>query len=226
MVGKVKMKYISFGMCMRMCVSDVVKRVLMVIFIVWLLLCFFQVIDRCLMVMVRIIIGNRVIDRLFLKLSLWLNRLIIVIIIIMKVSIIERCGSICSFRCLRQECSDRFRVVIMVNRVIFYCRLVLWKVRVISIGVKVLRVCRLIRLCRIRIISMLIGIMIMIWKVCWVDSGRLYREYLRKVVLVFLLDSLVRWMVFILLLFRLKLIWVFLLLLMVISGLLLSYQIR
>lgn len=53
------------------------------------------------MVMVRITIGNRAIDRPLSKPSLWLNRLITAIITTTKVSTTERRGSICSFRCSR-----------------------------------------------------------------------------------------------------------------------------
>ena len=68
--------------------------------------------------------------------------------------------------------------------------------------------------------------MIMIWKVCWVDSGRPYREYSRKAASVFSSDSLARRMAFISLLFRLKLTWAFLPPSMVISGSSPSHQIR
>jgi len=76
--------------------------------------------------------------------------------------------------------------------------------RAISTGVKVPRVCRPIRLRRIRITSTPIGIITMIMKVCWVCSGRPYSEYSRKLASVFSSVSLARRMAFISLLFRLK----------------------
>lgn len=99
--GKVKMKYTSSGMRIRMCASDAAKRVPMATFIAWPPPRSSQVIDRRSMVMVRITIGNRAIDRPLSKPSLWLNRLITAIITTTKVSTTERRGSICSFRCSR-----------------------------------------------------------------------------------------------------------------------------
>ncbi|MNY83428.1 hypothetical protein D3C86_2261940 [compost metagenome] len=53
------------------------------------------------MLMVRITIGKRAIDRPLSKPSLWLNRLIAAISTTTKVSTTDRRGSICSLRCSR-----------------------------------------------------------------------------------------------------------------------------